>query len=136
MFVEDIRTSIEERLFNNKKKIFQIIESTAIDNPIEKSRTFMFGEADKPYRKYICENLTEKDKNNLLAILNNILYDAELEKATVTLHEISLQLGDKQRLFIKKMNEIMDNIEHVTNDERKILLGKCNYCEVSTKNIK
>ena len=136
-FVKDIKDSIELKLNDNIMKTFRVIESYTVDAPTERIRYFLiFGESGKIDRTYQCEYLTEENKKEVSDILNNISNDAELQGTIKTLHDLKQLYGDKRENFEKRMDVIIDNIEHTTNEKEKIVLGKCDWCKISKEKWK
>ncbi len=122
LFVEKIRDSIEKRLYKN------IIMKFNIAGTHLRYETSSFAFTD-----YECNNISEKEKIELSGNLNAIIYNTELEIKFNNFHGILEQQRSNRESFAKKLNEIIDYIEHSAHDEGKILLGKCKYCSNSKK---
>ena len=128
-FAVDIRDSIDGGITDGRLNMFKIAESINIASGRERRLLVYMRSDGTPERTYHVENLTEKDKEELAVIMNNILNEIDLRETIEHLHELRRQCNDKHTSFREQMKTIIENTEHAVGEDNRILHGKCKYCE-------
>lgn len=130
LFVRDIESFVEERLFKNKSHLF---EARIYFSP---NYTIVSGKADGAIFRVQYQLGNKEDLEELAAIMNSIQKDTQLEEKVRAFHALGQQLYDLRMTFKEKVNLLITNIKYGVSDEDRILLGKCDWCQTLKKKRK